>query len=256
MRKTLWSSAALAVLLSGLSAPWWATAEAATSEVTMGSAAEPNAFKFFPAEISVPVGTTVRWTNMSDIPHDATARDGAFKSDQLMKNDTFEYTFTTAGDFPYVCTVSGHEAAGMVALVKVTGGGSTPTTAAPPVTKPPGGGTTPTTAAAPGSSTTGTTSKAAAGGPTTTTTAGLGVTSTTQAAATTPTSASESAGPTTTTTAPTAGPEGSEAAATDHASEGGSEKKHEKSSPLGIAFAGLSTVLLMGISGKLLASKS
>jgi len=256
MRKALWSSAALAVLLSSLSAPWWATAEAATSEVTMGSAAEPNAFKFFPAEISVPVGTTVRWTNMSDIPHDAAARSGAFKSEQLMKNDTFEYTFTTAGDFPYICTVSGHEAAGMVALVKVTGGGSTPTSAAPPATTPPGGGTTPTTTAAPGSSTTNTTSKAVAGGPTTTTTAGLGVTSTTQAASTTPTSAPESAGVTSTTASATAPAEGAESAADDHASEGGSEKKHAESSPLGIAFAGISTVLLMGISGKLLTAKS
>jgi hypothetical protein len=80
------------------------------------------------------------------------------------------------------------------------------------------------------------------------------VTSTTQAASTTPTSAPETAGVTSTTTAPTAG-EGAEAAAgDDHASEHKDEK--QKNSPLGIAFAAISTVLLIAISGKLLASKS
>ena len=254
MRKALWSSAALVLLLSGATLLWGAGAQAATSTVTMGSDAEPNAFRFFPAEITIPVGTTVRWQNKSDIPHDAVAENGSFESEQLSKGGTFEHTFTTPGDVAYICTVPGHKDAGMKAVVKVTGGAAAPAPAAPPpTTAPPPGGTTPTTAASAGQSAT-TTTKPAAGGSTTTTTAGAGVTATTQAPSVTPTSAPETAAGVTTTTAESHSTEA--AAADDHASGGASKKKEEKSSPIGIAFAGVSTVLLAGISGKLLTSKS
>ena len=42
-----------------------------------------------------------------------------------------------------------------------------------------------------------------------------------------------------------------------YASEGGQEKKEEKkNSPIGIAFASVSTVLLVAIAGKMLGSKA
>ncbi|MCA1846931.1 MAG: hypothetical protein LC792_27795 [Actinobacteria bacterium] len=63
----------------------------------------------------------------------------------------------------------------------------------------------------------------------------------------TPTSAPESAGVTSTTS-------GGEQSAEGHASEGGSHKS-DKSSPIGITFAAISTLLLGGIAGKLLLSK-
>ena len=233
MRKALWSIAALVLLLSAAIVTWGSGAQAATSTVTMGSDAEPNAFKFFPSEITIPVGSTVRWQNKSDIPHDATAQNGSFKSEQLTKGGTFEFTFTAPGDFPYICTVSGHEEAGMKAVVKVTGAAATPTTVA---------------------STTTTAKDAAGGGSTTTTTAGAGVTSTTQAPAVTPSSAPETAGVTSSTTTPPAVEAG---AVEEHASgESKKDDDDDKSSPIGIAFAAASTLLLIGISGKLLASKS
>ncbi len=247
MRKALCSTAALVALLSGAMVTWGNPARAATSNVTMGSDAEKNAFKFFPAEISVPVGSTVQWENKSDIPHDAVA-EGTFNSKRLQKGDKFEFTFTTPGTFNYICTESGHEGAGMTGVVNVTGGGTSGSTATTTTTA----ATTGTTSA-PGQSTTTTTAKAAAGGSTTTTTAGGGATSTTQAPSVTPSSAPD--GEVTTTTAAPSG-NADEAAAGGHGSEEGSKKDDGKSSPLGIAFVAISTVLLAGISGKLLASKS
>ena len=37
-------------------------------------------FSFSPATITVPVGTTVRWTNRDDIPHTVVSDDKTFKS--------------------------------------------------------------------------------------------------------------------------------------------------------------------------------
>jgi hypothetical protein len=59
----------------------------------------------------------------------------------------------------------------------------------------------------------------------------------------------------TTTTGP--GQAGGQEAAGEHSSEGGAQNKKEKEkhSPIGIAFASASTLLLTAIAGKLLASK-
>jgi plastocyanin len=254
MRKALWSPAALVALsVSGvlLIGP---TVQAAET-VTMGS---NDGFTFSPKEITVPVGATVVWRNLSAVQHDARADNGSFASPLLDKGKEYSFTFNTPGEVTYFCTVSGHRDAGMEGVVKVTGGGATP---APPVSsttttaKPAAGGATATTAAAAGQSTTTTTPKGAAGGSTTTTTAGGGVTSTTQAASVTPTSAPETGG-VTTTTAPT-GAAGAEAAAGgEHAGGDSTDPGDDKSSPLGIAFAAISTALLAAISGKLLASRS
>lgn len=250
MRKGIWSVAALGMVLSGAAALLMGPAVQAAETVTMGSDDEPNAFKFFPAEITVPVGTTVVWRNLSDIPHDATARDNSFASEQLAKGQDFSFTFQNPGEIAYYCSVPGHEDAGMTGVIKVTGaGGATPTTAATTPTTQAGPATTATTAA-----TTTTTAAAAPGETTTTTAAADGATTTTLAPGTTPTSAPESAATTTTTAAAPAG--GEEAAADGHAGEGGHEEKEEKkNSPIGIAFASISTVLLAGIAAKMLASK-
>jgi plastocyanin len=242
----MWSAAAV-IVLSALLAP---TVRAA-DDVTMGSQSEPNAFKFFPAEVTVPVGSTVTWRNLSDLQHDVTAANNAFASPLLDKNQTFAFKFDAPGPVTYYCTVSGHREAGMEATVNVTGG-STPTTAATTTTTAaPAPGATTTTTAKQASSTT-TTQPAAAGG-TTTTTAGLGVTSTTQAASTTPTSAPETGDVTSTTMAAgTDGHGGEESAAETHGSEGGSDKE---TNPIAVGLAGVLTAALTAISLKLLTGK-
>ena len=62
-------------------------------------------FSFSPATITVPVGTTVRWTNRDDIPHTVVSDDKAFKSKALDTDDEFTYTFTKPGTYSYFCSM-------------------------------------------------------------------------------------------------------------------------------------------------------
>jgi plastocyanin len=62
-------------------------------------------FSFGPGTLTVPVGTTVTWTNRDDIPHTAVSTDGAFKSKVMDTDEKFSYTFTKAGTFPYFCSI-------------------------------------------------------------------------------------------------------------------------------------------------------
>jgi plastocyanin len=245
MRKALWSAAAL-VALSGFAILMVGPAQAADTSVNMvdGPGDPTKVWKFEPAEITIPAGTKVTWKNTGDQAHTATADDGSFDSGNISNGGDFSQVIDKS--VTYQCTPHPWMKG------KITVSGATPTTASTPTTA--AGGTTPTTAAAPGSTTTTTTAKAAAGGSTTTTTAGGGVTSTTQAPSVTPTSAPETGGVTTTTAAAAGG--GEEAAGGGHGSEEPKGKANDKSSPIGIAFAAVSTLLLLGISGKLLASKS
>ena len=62
-------------------------------------------FSFGPGTLTVPVGTTVTWTNRDDIPHTVVSTEGAFKSKVLDTDEKFSFTFSKAGTFPYFCSV-------------------------------------------------------------------------------------------------------------------------------------------------------
>jgi amicyanin len=63
-------------------------------------------YKFDPPALTVPVGTTVVWTNRDDVPHTVTSTDKTFKSSgALDQGDSYSYTFTAAGTYAYYCTV-------------------------------------------------------------------------------------------------------------------------------------------------------
>ena len=62
-------------------------------------------FVFGPQAITVPVGTTVTWTNSDDIPHTAVSTEGVFKSKVIDTDEKFSYTFTKAGTYPYYCAI-------------------------------------------------------------------------------------------------------------------------------------------------------
>jgi len=72
---------------------------AATAEVKIDN------FSFGPTALTVPVGTTVTWTNRDDIPHTVVSTDGAFKSKALDTDDKFSFVFTKAGTYPYFCSI-------------------------------------------------------------------------------------------------------------------------------------------------------
>ena len=67
-------------------------------------------FAFGPATLTVPRGTTVRWTNKDDEPHTVASADDPklFKSSALDTGDSFAFTFDRAGRFKYFCTIHPH----------------------------------------------------------------------------------------------------------------------------------------------------
>src|SRR5271154_5026962 len=62
-------------------------------------------FKFGPEALTVPVGTTVTWTNRDDIPHTVVSTDGVSKSKVLDTDEKFSFTFAKAGTFDYFCSI-------------------------------------------------------------------------------------------------------------------------------------------------------
>lgn len=61
---------------------------------------------FQPATLTVPVSTTVVWVNAEPVVHTIAHRDlTTFSSPVLNQGETFRYTFTSPGEYPYLCTI-------------------------------------------------------------------------------------------------------------------------------------------------------
>lgn len=79
-----------------------AATTAAPAEVSLKS------FAFAPKELTVTVGTTVTWKNEDSVAHTVTAGQrgspsGLFDSGELAPGETFSFTFSQAGTYPYFC---------------------------------------------------------------------------------------------------------------------------------------------------------
>jgi amicyanin len=77
------------------------------------AAEEPNVvtidnFTFAPPELTVAVGTTVKWVNHDDIPHNVVNKDKVFRSKALDTDDSYSFTFASAGTFDYFCGLHPH----------------------------------------------------------------------------------------------------------------------------------------------------
>jgi plastocyanin len=83
--------------------PAASTAPSGAPPAAAGSTVSIASFSFQPAALTVPVGTTVTWTNNDSASHTVTADDGSFKSGTLGNGGTFSQTFATAGTFAYHC---------------------------------------------------------------------------------------------------------------------------------------------------------
>ena len=59
-------------------------------------------FAFVPQNLTVSVGTTVRWTNLDAYPHTVTSA-GNFDSGMLNQNQSYSFTFNAPGTYDYVC---------------------------------------------------------------------------------------------------------------------------------------------------------
>jgi len=67
-------------------------------------AVEIKNFAFNPAEITVPVGGSVTWTNDDSTPHTATGQDRAvLQSGTIASGESFTQKFDTAGTYEYFC---------------------------------------------------------------------------------------------------------------------------------------------------------
>ena len=73
-------------------------------------------FTFNPAILTVPVGTTLTWTNVDDIPHTVVSLAARMRSKPLDTNDSFSFTFKEPGEFAYFCSLHPH----MMGKVTVT----------------------------------------------------------------------------------------------------------------------------------------
>ncbi len=62
-------------------------------------------FTFNSKELTVPVGTTVKWVNKDDIPHTVVDKNRSFRSKPLDTSGTFSFTFNSAGTFDYFCSL-------------------------------------------------------------------------------------------------------------------------------------------------------
>jgi plastocyanin len=77
-------------------------AQDATNVITIDN------FTFTPKELSVAVGTTVKWVNHDDIPHTIVEKKTSFRSKALDTDDSYSFTFTSAGTFDYFCGLHPH----------------------------------------------------------------------------------------------------------------------------------------------------
>jgi len=91
----------LVVVIAGIAV--LASTQAGLAQVP--AAITVQGFAFRPAELSVGVGTTVRWTNQDGTPHQVESDDGTLAGPVMRTGATFSFTFTTAGRVTYHCAI-------------------------------------------------------------------------------------------------------------------------------------------------------
>jgi plastocyanin len=104
------AGALLSIPLGTMIASQVAWAQDTKKEITIDN------FTFSPPTLTIPVGTTVTWVNHDDIPHSVVAKNKEFRSKALDTDDSYSFTFASAGSFDYFCGLHPH----MVGKVVVT----------------------------------------------------------------------------------------------------------------------------------------
>jgi amicyanin len=105
--RRLASTLALVFAIAVGSAAVWgmngrALAQNAAAKVTIDN------FTFAPAELTISAGTTVTWDNHDDIPHSVVEKNKLFRSKALDTEDSYSFTFTSAGTYDYFCGLHPH----------------------------------------------------------------------------------------------------------------------------------------------------
>lgn len=81
----------------------------------VNGATELTTTAFAPNPIDVATGATITWMNNDTRTHDSTSNDGSWASGPIAPGGQFSRTFSSAGTFPYRCTIH----PGMVGTVNV-----------------------------------------------------------------------------------------------------------------------------------------
>ena len=84
------------------------TTQAPASEAIASKSVSIKGFAFEPEALTVPAGTTVRWTNDEDSLHTVTsgapaAPSGLFDSGEIDTGVEFAFTFEDEGTYPFFC---------------------------------------------------------------------------------------------------------------------------------------------------------
>lgn len=103
----------IAGLLLAACAPQAAAVPVATSEVNL-----PPSYKFEPAAITVPDGTTVTWTNNDNFTHNVRLLDDGGDLLPLPPGVSVSFTFTGAGEHRYDCSFHPHDMSGVVVVTE------------------------------------------------------------------------------------------------------------------------------------------
>jgi plastocyanin len=128
-RRSAMLGAVLAVALGmmlAVSAPTTVTAQGAPVAVEIVD------FGFNPANVTVPVGGRVTWTNTGQATHTATSQTGGWDSGRLGSGQSFTFTAARAGSFEYVCAI--HASMRGTVVVQATAGQTAAAPAAMPRT--------------------------------------------------------------------------------------------------------------------------
>jgi plastocyanin len=73
--------------------------------ISMGYKVSIQNSKFSPESLTIPVNSTVIWTNNDDMPHNVVSETGSFDSGNLSGGNTYSHQFTNGGTFTYKCTL-------------------------------------------------------------------------------------------------------------------------------------------------------
>lgn len=74
-----------------------------TTSVSTGTAISIESFAFNPKVLTVPVGSTVVWTNNDSAKHNVISTN--FSSPEFGKGETFEFKFDQKGTYDYSCGI-------------------------------------------------------------------------------------------------------------------------------------------------------
>jgi plastocyanin len=85
----------------------------ATNEVNL-----PPSYKFEPAAITVPDGTTVTWTNNDNFTHNVRLLDDGGDVMELPPGETVSFTFTGPGEHRYDCSFHPNDMSGVVVVTE------------------------------------------------------------------------------------------------------------------------------------------